>query len=125
MLLTRPAISGRLNGRRTNCLALGDVDSLGDYQEFSSVAEQGCASQALVRAMLQELFSGFSKRARTMPRDYTGILEQSLEHYLDLLVFERGRSDQYSRFSYVVSRCTGSLILTVVKTGRHINLEAT
>jgi hypothetical protein len=90
VLLTRPAISGRLNGRRTNCLALGDVDSLGDYQEFSSVAEQGCASQALVRAMLQELFSGFSKRARTMPRDYTGILEQSLEHYLDLLVLNEG-----------------------------------
>lgn len=59
-------------------------------RSLSSVAEQGCASQALVRAMLQELFSGFSKRARTMPRDYTGILEQSLEHYLDLLVLNEG-----------------------------------
>jgi hypothetical protein len=86
MLLTGPAISGRLNGLRTNCLDEGNVDSLSDYQEFSSVAEQGCASQALVCAVLQEMLSGFSKRARTMPRDYTGVLEQSLEHCSDLLV---------------------------------------
>jgi hypothetical protein len=54
VLLTSPAVSGRLNGRRANRLADGDVDSLGDYQKLSSVAEQGRASQALAQAMLQE-----------------------------------------------------------------------
>jgi hypothetical protein len=80
VLLPSPAISGRLDGWRTNGLADGDVDSLGDYQKFSSVAEQGCASQALADAMLQESLPSFGGWARTMPRDHTGVLEQSFEH---------------------------------------------
>src|SRR5712692_10202043 len=124
VLHTSPAISGGLNGWQANGLAEGDVDSPGDYQQFSSVAEQGCASQALANAMLQESLPGFGRRARTMPRDHTGILEQSLEHCSDLL-FERGRSAQYSGFSYVASRFTGSLIQRGLLAGRQLILEAT
>ena len=123
MLLTGPSVSGRLNGRRADHPE-GDVDSLSDHQKFSGVAEQTCAGQALADAMLKESFSGFGRRARTMPRDYTGILEQSLEHCSDLL-FERGRSDQYSGFSYVASSFTASMIQRGLQAGRHIILEAT
>jgi hypothetical protein len=35
----------------------------------------------LADAMLQESLTGFGSRARTMPRDYMGVLEQSLERY--------------------------------------------
>jgi hypothetical protein len=80
MLLTGPAISGRLNGWQANRLAAGDVDPLGDHQKFASVAKQGCAGQALDDAMLQESLPGFGGSARTMSLDYTGVLEQSLEH---------------------------------------------
>jgi hypothetical protein len=38
MLPTSPTISCRLNDWRANRLANGDVDSLGDYQKFPSVA---------------------------------------------------------------------------------------
>jgi hypothetical protein len=79
-LLTSPAISGRLNAVHANSRIAGEIDSLGDYQQFSSVAEQGCAGQALADAMLQESLSGFGEWARTMPRYHTWILEQSLEH---------------------------------------------
>lgn len=83
VLLTSPTISGYLNGWQANRLAAGDVDSFGNYQEFASVAEQGCAGQALADAMLQESLTGFSGWARTMPRDHAGVLKQSLEHCSD------------------------------------------
>src|ERR1035437_1444858 len=61
-LLPSPAIRRRLDGWPANRLAAGDVDPLGDHQKFASVAEQGCASQALADAMLQESFPGFGSR---------------------------------------------------------------
>jgi hypothetical protein len=124
MLLPIPAIGSRLDSSQANRLADGDVDSLGDYQKFASVTQQSCASQALTDAMRQESFPGFDGWAGTMPRDHAGILEQSFEHCLDLL-FERGRSNQYSGFSYVASSFTGSLIQWGLQDGRHIILEAT
>src|SRR5258705_12727067 len=38
VLLTSPAISGRLNDWRANCFANGNVDSLGDHEKLPSVA---------------------------------------------------------------------------------------
>ena len=125
MLLTSPAIRRHLDGWRANRLAAGDVDPLGDHQKFASVTQQGCASQALADAMGQEPFPGFDARAGAMPRDHAGILEQSLEHCLWISCLNEGRSDQYSEFSYVASRFTGSLIQRGFLAGRHIILEAT
>jgi hypothetical protein len=39
MLFTSPAIRRSLNGWQANSLAAGDVDPLGDHQEFASVAQ--------------------------------------------------------------------------------------
>jgi len=39
MLLTIPAISSRLNSWQSNRLPDGEVDSLADYQKFSSLAQ--------------------------------------------------------------------------------------
>ena len=88
-LLTSPAIR-RLNGWRANRLAAGDVNPLGDRQKFASVPQQGRASQALAGAMLQESLPSFGSRARTMPRDCTGILEQSLEHCFGISCLNEG-----------------------------------
>jgi hypothetical protein len=52
MLLTSPAIGGRLDDGCANRLVHGDVDSLGDHQKFASVPPQRRASQALADAMI-------------------------------------------------------------------------
>ena len=80
VLFTCPMVSRRLDRWQANRLTAGDVDPLGDYQKFSGVAEQRCASQALAGAVVQEKLAGFYGCVGTMPRDHARVLEQSLEH---------------------------------------------
>src|ERR1019366_9615158 len=60
-------------------------------------------------------------RCRATTRGYLNKVSNTVSD----LLFEPGRSDQYSGFSYVASRSAGSLLQRGLQAGRHIILEAT
>jgi hypothetical protein len=123
LLLTSPAIR-RLDGWRANRLDAGDVNPLGITKRSRAWPNKVAPAKPWPTQCLRNHSRASANgpvRCRATTRGYLNKVSKTVSD----LRFERGRSDQYSGFSYVASSFTGSLIQRDLQAGRHIILEAT
>jgi len=74
-LVTGPAIGRPFDLLPGDGSACGDVDSVGNDENFPRIAQQRGASHALIGAMIQKSLPGFRRWTFLVPRQHARILE--------------------------------------------------
>ena len=75
MLITGPAIGRPFDLLLGDGSARCDVDSVGDDENLSRIAQQRGVSHALIGAMIQKSLPGFRRWTFLVPRQHARILE--------------------------------------------------